>query len=246
MSSFHKYILSSACGGLIGTWIVLSVGLPEIVGLLLGIVIGFVFGYLFCDISNVLLILGRVRKTEIRILMKRVFSRGNIVNSVKVLVCLTGILLQLHYLILLVWAFFETASAIVGVSPGTDSGFIIFYSILMSFLGTIMCVTYIAFLNSNTCSSVSDSDDNIKTIYFWPYYLVMAIPSIVMWFVGIGKKIFIGIHSDERICCGVDVAIGVCLGSYFGNLTIGYFAGLIVGIIHYKITEKIRSCLATT
>jgi hypothetical protein len=52
------------------------------------------------------------------------------------------------------------------------------------------------------------------------------------------KRIFILIHSDMRVLCGLDSALGAAIGYYFGNAIIGALAGGVLGVFNYKIISQ--------
>lgn len=52
------------------------------------------------------------------------------------------------------------------------------------------------------------------------------------------KTLFILIHSDIRLLCGIDAAIGTAIGYLAGSAIIGFFAGGIVGVLNYEVVSK--------
>lgn len=46
------------------------------------------------------------------------------------------------------------------------------------------------------------------------------------------------IHSEERLLCGIDAAIGTVIGYFSGNALIGALAGGVFGVINYEIVSK--------
>lgn len=51
------------------------------------------------------------------------------------------------------------------------------------------------------------------------------------------RKVFILIHSEIRLLCGVDAAIGAGIGYFAGNALIGALAGGILGILNYYLVS---------
>lgn len=49
------------------------------------------------------------------------------------------------------------------------------------------------------------------------------------------KTVFVLIHSDPRLLCGCDAAIGATIGYFVGNPLIGALAGGIIGVLNYEI-----------
>ncbi|MFA5358693.1 MAG: hypothetical protein WC310_02660 [Patescibacteria group bacterium] len=59
-----------------------------------------------------------------------------------------------------------------------------------------------------------------------------------MKFVGLScKKLFIAVHSDRRLLCLVDSAIGATIGYFVGNAIIGAVAGMVIGLVNYQIVS---------
>ncbi len=95
---------------------------------------------------------------------------------------------------------------------------------------------------------------NFFTIYFWyiPRFTLVAIWWIlrkIAWLVVhipdglrvIGRfvwALFRTIHSDERLLCGVDAAIGAGIGYLAGNALIGALAGGVIGVVNYELISK--------
>lgn len=52
------------------------------------------------------------------------------------------------------------------------------------------------------------------------------------------KNLFILIHSDERLLCGVDAAIGTAIGYFLGSAFLGAVAGGILGVLNYELVSK--------
>lgn len=52
------------------------------------------------------------------------------------------------------------------------------------------------------------------------------------------KTLFIMIHSEIRLLCGVDAAIGAVIGYLTGNVIVGAFAGGLFGVLNYEIVSK--------
>ncbi|MFH1866910.1 MAG: hypothetical protein ABIJ81_02405 [Patescibacteria group bacterium] len=53
------------------------------------------------------------------------------------------------------------------------------------------------------------------------------------------KQVFVLIHSDERLLCGVDAAIGAGIGYFYSNPLIGALVGGIIGVIDYELVSKL-------
>jgi len=52
------------------------------------------------------------------------------------------------------------------------------------------------------------------------------------------KTIFVLIHSNERLLCMVDAAIGVAIFHFTGNnIFLGMLAGGVLGVVNYEIVS---------
>lgn len=77
------------------------------------------------------------------------------------------------------------------------------------------------------------------------YRLVKQLPKVsgaimaVLKFLGtLLWHLFKLIHSETRLLCGVDAAIGAAIGYYFGSPIIGALAGGLLGVINYEMVSK--------
>jgi hypothetical protein len=74
--------------------------------------------------------------------------------------------------------------------------------------------------------------------YFLPKGVLSLVPRIPRIAVGIyhfAKEIFVEIHSDIRLLCGVDAAIGAGIGYFTDNTLIGALAGGLFGVLNYYL-----------
>ena len=81
----------------------------------------------------------------------------------------------------------------------------------------------------------------IKTIIF----LIIAIPKTIIGtykaicFCGLFfKNVFILIHSEFRLLCGVDAAIGAVIGYFAGYVIVGLIVGGILGVLNYELISR--------
>lgn len=51
-------------------------------------------------------------------------------------------------------------------------------------------------------------------------------------------QVFILIHSEMRLLCGLDAAIGAAIGYWLGNALIGALAGGIFGLVNFEVISK--------
>lgn len=52
------------------------------------------------------------------------------------------------------------------------------------------------------------------------------------------KRLFIAIHSDIRLLCGIDALIGSIVGLATGNVIVGALFGGLLGVVNYEIISK--------
>lgn len=84
---------------------------------------------------------------------------------------------------------------------------------------------------------------NVITVYFryapkaiW--WTIKRIPSIAVSLARFVRKVFRLIHSDERLLCGVDAAIGATVGYFTGNALIGALFGGALGVASFELISK--------
>jgi len=64
---------------------------------------------------------------------------------------------------------------------------------------------------------------------------IVAAASFCMRF---GWQMFVRIHSERRLICGVDMLLGSVVGHFVGKAAIGALAGGILGVVNYAIVTK--------
>ena len=52
------------------------------------------------------------------------------------------------------------------------------------------------------------------------------------------KTFFILVHSELRLLCGVDAAIGALVGFLIGSVVLGALAGGLLGLLNYELVSK--------
>lgn len=67
--------------------------------------------------------------------------------------------------------------------------------------------------------------------------VIMVITKIIMKIVRFIKTIFILIHSDARLLCGIDAAIGAAIGYFAGSVMVGMVFGGIFGVVNYYVVS---------
>lgn len=68
--------------------------------------------------------------------------------------------------------------------------------------------------------------------------ILIGIPKVILTVYLFVKYLFILIHSDIRLLCGIDAAIGASVGYFAGSAIIGAIAGGAFGVINYEIISK--------
>lgn len=90
--------------------------------------------------------------------------------------------------------------------------------------------------------------------YLAPYVLVWTLPRflivstfrLIVWIprairtgfavaFRFGWQLFLRIHSEERLICGVDAALGAAAGYFAGSALIGAVAGGLIGLLNYRL-----------
>lgn len=84
---------------------------------------------------------------------------------------------------------------------------------------------------------------NPFTIYiYYPVkgiaWAVPRIPSGLMILARFVKTVFVLIHSDLRLLCGIDSLIGAAVGYFTGNVLVGALTGGVLGVVNYEIVSK--------
>ena len=52
------------------------------------------------------------------------------------------------------------------------------------------------------------------------------------------KRVFVLIHSDVRLLCGIDAAIGAGVGYFAGSIIAGMLVGGVLGVVNYEVISK--------
>ncbi|HLD25477.1 MAG TPA: hypothetical protein VJC05_00345 [Candidatus Andersenbacteria bacterium] len=78
---------------------------------------------------------------------------------------------------------------------------------------------------------------NLLTILF--YWLPRNLCNLVRLIISLVKNLFILIHSDLRLLCGTDAAIGTVIGFMTGNPLVGLAVGGLVGYLNFELVSKL-------
>ena len=111
-------------------------------------------------------------------------------------------------------------------------------------------------LNSRTSMQIAIHGNPIAVYIYYPFRLlwlaVRGIPRLVRWLTQIPAKVgslvrrmagfvrlvFVQVHSDIRLLCAVDAAIGTGVGYYFENAIVGALFGGLFGVLNYQLISK--------
>lgn len=84
---------------------------------------------------------------------------------------------------------------------------------------------------------------------YYPLLLIWRTPKGIRWLIRKSplmiltawrfiKTVFVLIHSDLRLLCGFDAAIGTAIGYFTSNVIIGMLAGGVIGVLNYELLSK--------
>jgi len=244
MKESLKVFLACFIGGFIGTAVALQLGLFWWLGLILG---GFV-GYLAYEFKAVIQACKAAWQAVIRIRITKRQRRkfGN-------------------YLKIYFRAWFSLAAGAYGtawIGVGLLLGFLAGKCKGMDW-GTFGEVTMWAILLVSVfCLGLTRDEGsrkellryNLVRVYLWllPKYIFLGVVCLIKLIIHapkliakaaktiakFAKHVFIEIHSDERLLCGIDAAIGVAIGWAAGNALVGGFSGGLFGVLNYEVISK--------
>ncbi|MFA6042872.1 MAG: hypothetical protein WCV85_05915 [Patescibacteria group bacterium] len=231
--SFHIGI-ACACGAGIGTLIALSIG-----GLWwwVGALIGALCGYIIIDFRGI--------PKKIKTAWLSTFTwwgdKANIRVFAHFSACLSIMLLWLGILAL--------SFTIAASNPGT------FLSGLMGvgFIVSIGMVLITLAIMDGSAPNVKNGTDSwyeaalainpLAVFLYWIpkgafIFFAQLLPSFAKKFSAFLKVAFRLIHSDVRVLCAVDAALGTCLGYFLGHVFYGVGFGFVFGLLSYEIVSK--------
>lgn len=255
MKNIENRKIAVACflGAFIGAFIALSFGHKHVWMIPVGIIIGGLVGYLSYEFKTVVAAAKTAwkeaceecengfprSKEELRIIL--------LVSKI-VAVMILGVIF--YVAIGTSWA---VALAFVACPQlfftdklgGLVSTFVLIGAALMFFLFTINMKVYI---EKNRISSSLD-DKQMAKIY-WDiaknqnifsvllYWLPKGIALFIPFVAKFTKTMFFHIHSEFRLLCMTDAALGAAIGYWWGSALIGGLAGAILGIVNYELVSK--------
>lgn len=82
----------------------------------------------------------------------------------------------------------------------------------------------------------------VAVFIYWPIVILWHLPAATWQAVMVtgrfAKHLFLAIHSDERLLCGIYAAIGAGIGYFAGSAIVGALAGGVFGVINYEVVSK--------
>lgn len=74
----------------------------------------------------------------------------------------------------------------------------------------------------------------------WVKILWQLVSAMTTGSIRFAWKMFLLIHSERRLLCGMDAMIGSCVGYFAGSVLVGALAGGILGVVNYVyVTERV-------
>ncbi len=100
-------------------------------------------------------------------------------------------------------------------------------------VGIIICVSRLLFILFSKLKNVKRKQ-KIKNVCAG---VCAGLSSVIKTFFLFFKKIFVLIHSDARVICAFDAAIGTGIGYFSGNALIGALSGGVLGVLNYYVVS---------
>lgn len=231
-----KVFLSTALGSLIGALIALSVWQPIWwIGMLAGGLVGYL-SYEWREVISAILVAWAATRSNAVPVSKDILI---IIGTLALVVVVFGA--NAIPLIALLWLF-------RGYDPGFPMTSVLIWATVVPL--TLIVEVFIGFRRREEESpsfwSIFYLFYLISPIgvygYYLPRFLFLQLPKgIAEGVVRCARFIqhlFILIHSEERLLCGVDAAIGAGVGYLMGNALVGALVGGLLGVANYEFISK--------
>ena len=251
-----KIALVCSLGSFIGTIIALEVNLYF---WWIGVIVGGFVGYIFYDFQQVLRAIRYawgIVKPDIQLI------RAKILFLLAFLLLSVSLTIFCSLIMGILWLFNASSDTILGFSTVC---LLFLFSILgsgliVSFFGVVLCG------KDNTANNfIRVSGELMLTnpvnvycrllprairwvsliFYVFLCSFIAGLPNfartVVQFAVCVGLffgNVFVFIHSDEKLLCGVDTAMGVTIGYFTGNALIGAIAGGLIGVVNFELISK--------
>lgn len=253
MEKGMKIFIACAVGGGIGTAVGISF-YQNVWFLILGILVGSFTGYFSYEFKEVI--------SVVRIAWNSVVGwrwrpdRAVVKNNIKLSMLIFGCFITVWTLALstLYHSMYFSGLTVEGLGLFPPLNVIV---ILVLLAGIITFGISVASFKEEDKTSI------LKTmipVYFHLYLLFVLLPKLI-WicikYIGISfyntpgivkittitivrfvKKVFILIHSEERLLVLTDAGIGVIVGCFMGHIIIGALAGGVIGFLNWEILSK--------
>jgi hypothetical protein len=110
-----------------------------------------------------------------------------------------------------------------GISPAKT--LLILNPITLLIVGPILLIIFNLKLIKRSCKVVLNY---MGKSYLWPFEMLGRFILFIC-------RVFKYIHSDRRLLCFCEGALGTLAGMYWGNPIIGFIAGVLFGLISYQV-----------
>lgn len=248
-----KVFLVCALGAFIGTLVALQVNENF---WWLGTIAGFGVGYLGYDFKQAV---QAVPKAWFKVVSYRphpvtwycwrhfappaFLAVASLITTLKI--AMIGIAFVIHWLAL-EGPFTVDITAMLAIAVACSAGAALMFTIHVINLSGSEFVPPSLLEERNNMLIISKHLNPLSLYGFWiwvaVYYLIITLfRGIVRGTVTVGrfiKTFFILVHSDERLLCGIDAAIGATTGFVFGHALIGALIGGFVGVINFELISK--------
>ncbi len=143
------------------------------------------------------------------------------------------------------------AHSITGNNPDMEVG-VVFFTVLTALVWVcIGILSVVVFFEKDQVSPKVLNDAMRSALVLMPFVIIpwllyhaifqaiRAVPVTLCFIKTFTVKLFLGIHSEERLICGVDAALGALIVHLAGGsllaLVIGTIAGGLIGVVNYEI-----------
>lgn len=245
-----RVFIACALGGFIGTLVALQIATQL---WWLGLIVGGAVGYLSYEFREVLealheaWILTSSWRPDWRGFLRRMGMAFSYANKEA-----AGVFVVLTNLIPLVYFLWHTAGGQLDFQTALKIGLVcigvtMLFSTFVGFLG------FMEYLSKIVDIQVFSNGVRYHPLAVYFYHtprLTMRLTILTIWYSLVGivlgarwsirfsRTFFLLAHSDIRLLCAVDAAIGCAVGYFFNNAIIGALAGSVVGVVNFEIVSK--------
>ncbi len=241
MDTRGKIAVACGLGGGIGALVALQMNpLFWWVGLLVGGLVGYL-SYEFKQVLQAVPVAWKATKKEVMGYDWRLWSK----------VCLETFGLQSAFILPLIIFFWLLALLV-----NDPEGFLISI-VTFTLLATTACclVAALAVHIKKQGGSIDHAENlgkyNLLSVYFyhlprftWKYVIkkspkaLVALVRVAKMTASFVKHLFFLIHSQLRLLCAADSALGAGIGYFYGNAVVGALAGAVIGVLNFEVISK--------